>query len=143
MKKKFSISFIALAAVMLLVSGFVPHHHHNAAVCMIVEHCEIDHSTNDGQTDRHADDGMKHASSCIVGYYALQTDSRIKCKLSSCDHCDNHVHPFPILCLFTDCMAHPAKNTCAGFEYGEYVSFYISAEASQFHGLRAPPCMLS
>ena len=140
MKKKFHISFIALAALMMLVLTIVPHHHHNdGAACVILELCEQDNSVNDEHTD-HAESDMNHDKSCAfeADFVVPQADNGIKCKVSSCDN-SNHIHSFPILYLFADFLLSPAENTTSKNGYGEYISFYTSAEASQFHGLRAPP----
>jgi hypothetical protein len=140
MKKKVSILFIVSAAVMLLVLSIIPHHHHNGAACMIVERCEKDNSLNDEHTNHH--DDMQHEQSCIAeSDYIFNIDSRTKYKISSCDDCGNpdHIHFFPILYLVADFLLYPAETITPQPEYGEYVSFYTSAEASRLHGLRAPP----
>ncbi|MDR0574189.1 MAG: hypothetical protein LBG96_09215 [Tannerella sp.] len=145
MKKKFyiSLSFIALATLTMLAPTIVPHHHHNGAVCMIMECCEQDNSVNDEHTG-HAENDMDHGKSCIVesDFIIPQADNRIKYKVTSCDHPD-HIHFFPVLYLVADFLLYPAETTSPQPEYGKYVSFYTSAEKSPFHGLRAPPCMLS
>jgi hypothetical protein len=129
---------------MLLVLGIVPHHHHDGAVCMVMERCEKDNSVNDEHTNHHPDEGMKQGQSCVADgdFYAFLPDSRIKCSTSFCDNCDNHAHFFSILYLFADFLTHPEENISIKSEYGEYIAFYTSAEASQFHSLRAPPYML-
>lgn len=145
MKKKVSILFIALAAVMLLVSGIVPHHHHDGVACMIVEHCGKDNSVNDRHTNHPVGD-IQHEPSCVAeSDYTPYIDSRTKCKISSCDHCGspNHIHLFSILYLAADFLPYSAETASASPEYGEYALFYKSAETSRFHGLRAPPFILS
>lgn len=42
MKKSTYITFTALTVFMLLIMPYIPHHHHEGALCMIVEHCEVD-----------------------------------------------------------------------------------------------------
>ncbi len=128
---------------MMLVLTIVPHHHHKGATCMIVERCEKDNAVNDEHTG-HAENDMNHDKSCVIesDFVIPQADNGMKCKVSSCDNPD-HIHFFPILYLVADFLLYPAETISPQPEYGEYVSFYTSAEASQFHGLRAPPYMLS
>jgi hypothetical protein len=127
---------------MMLVLNALPHHHHDEAVCVVMERCEEDNTVNDEHTD-HSDSDMDHGKSCILGSDAvvIQADNGTRCRVSSCDDSD-HVHLFPILYIAQDILINPAE--AGGFEpeYGEFVSFYTSAEASQFHGLRAPPISL-
>jgi hypothetical protein len=135
MKKKVSISFIALAAAVMLVLNAVPHHHHHDGVaCVVMEHCEKDHP---------ADDDVQHGLSCVAesDYIIPNTDLRIKCSVSSCGNCDHpdHIHFFPIPLLVADALLYLSETVNTRPEYGEYISFYTSAEASRFHGLRAPP----
>ncbi|MGV8139175.1 MAG: DUF6769 family protein [Mangrovibacterium sp.] len=143
MKKKFHISLIALAALMMLVLKIVPHHHHNGAACMIMERCEKDNSVDDEHTG-HSKNDMNHGKTCIIeaDYISPQIDNGTKCKVSSCGN-PGHIHFFPILYLVSDLLLYPGETISPKSEYGEYISFYISAEASQFHGLRAPPFILS
>ncbi len=140
MKKKISILFIALATIMTMLLVIVPHHHHKEATCMIMERCEKDNSINDKHTAHHADKGLQHNQSCVAesDFYVQKTDSRIKCKLS-CNDCDNNIHLFPIIYLFTDFLTSFSETANPKPEYREYISFYTSEDASQFHGLRAPP----
>jgi hypothetical protein len=133
MKRKISILFIALATVMALMLGIVPHHHHEGVACMIVEHA-----------NHPAGDEAQQEQLCIVeSGYTLHISNRTKCKVSSCDHCDNliHIHFFPILYLAADFLLYPSETVSV--KSGEYISFYKSAETSGFHSLRAPPFMLS
>ena len=142
MKKKFSISLISLAALMMLALNIVPHHHHDGAVCVITERCEEDNTINDEHTG-HSDRDMDHGKSCVIesDFVITQTDET-RCKVSSCGHPD-HVHFFPILYIVADVLLSPAETISSKPEYGEYISFYTSAETSRFHGLRAPPFILS
>jgi hypothetical protein len=146
MKRNVSISLIALATVMMLVSGFVPHHHHEGVACVITEHCEKDDTTDEKHTNHLADNGMHHGQSCVVeSDYISNIDRRIKSKVSSCDDCDNpdHIHVFPILCLVADFRSYLPGNVTLNPEYGEYIPSYTSADVRQSHGLRAPPFILS
>ncbi|MDR2774463.1 MAG: hypothetical protein LBC19_06935 [Tannerella sp.] len=143
MKKKVSISFLALAAVMTLMAGIIPHHHHKGVACVIMEHCEKDHAADDEHQNRFADNGMQHEHSCIAEFdYIPDTDRRIKCKVSSCDNCDDpgHIHIFPVPYLVADALPYLSEVVSPKpKEYGEYILFYTSADACQSHGLRAPP----
>jgi hypothetical protein len=142
MKKNVSISFIALATAITLMTGVIPHHHHKGVACMIMEHCEKDHAANDAHTNPHADKGMQHEHLCIAEFdYIPDTHRRIKSKVSSCDHCDDpgHIHIFPVSYLVVDALPYLSEVVSPKLEYGEYLLFYTSADARQSHGLRAPP----
>jgi hypothetical protein len=143
LKRKVSISFITTAVVMLLFLAVVPHHHHERVACIVMERCEQDHAINDEHTSHHADGNMQHEL-CFTetGYIVPQVNNEIKCKVSFCGH-HNHIHLFPVLYLFADFLIYNAAYSSPKPDHGEYVSFYKSAEPSQFHGVRAPPYLLS
>jgi len=142
LKRRISISFIALSTLMLLVLSFVPHHHHEGIFCVIMERCEQDDAVNDEHT-QHGDATDNHRQSCIAEaeYLALQSGNETKCKVS-CDNPD-HTHLYPILFLVADFVLHNADKLSVKAEYREYTSFNKSAETSRFLGLRAPPIFLS
>ena len=58
MKQKLYITVLALTTIVLLSLPFIPHHHHESAVCTVVEHCSSDNADNDKHTS-HKDDGTK------------------------------------------------------------------------------------
>lgn len=140
MKRKISILVVAVSVLIILVSAIMPHHHHRDLACIVMEFCQQDSAVNDVHTNHHADDGTEHGRACVAetDYYAFNTACRVKY------NCDNHIHFFPFLYLnFADILTHHAENTFAKSEYGKYISFYTFGEAAQFHGLRAPPAILS
>ncbi|MDR0697779.1 MAG: hypothetical protein LBG28_00955 [Tannerella sp.] len=142
MKKNVSILFIALATVMTLLTGIIPHHHHKGGACMIMEHCEKDHAANDTHTNSLADNGMQHEHSCVAEFdYIPDANRRIKCKVSACDNCDDpgHIHFFPIPYLVANALPYLSESVTPKLEYEEYLLFYTPADARQSHGLRAPP----
>jgi len=144
-KRIISISFIALASFILLILAIVPHHHHEGLACIVMEMCEQDNQVNDEHTDhRELPDNSEHNQSCIgeSQYIAPQTTNEIKCKVFSCQNHD-FTHLFPILFLAADFLIYNAGISISDFKYGEYILFYKSAEANQFHGLRAPPFTIS
>ena len=132
MKKKFYISFVALAVLTVLAPTVIPHHHHDGVACMITGHCDKE---DDSMDDEHAENDMNHGASCVsdADYIVPQSDNETKCKVASC-HNHNHIHFFPVPFF----LAHPSE-TASLIDYGGYLSFYISVEANRFHGLRAPP----
>jgi hypothetical protein len=120
---------------MLLMVNFVPHHHHDGFVCMV-----RDNFVNDEHADHHDERDMVHDYLCIAEaeFIVPRIENEIKCEVSSCDNPD-HVHIFPILFLVSDFLLFPSSISSIKFEYGDYVSFYTSAETSRFCGLRGPP----
>lgn len=145
MKKAVSISLIALSTLVLMAIAIVPHHHHEGTACVVMEYCEQDNVVNDEHT-HHGDVPENNSQSCIAeaDYIAPSFNSGVKCKVSNCDnHTDNHIHAFlfPVYFLVADFI--PSSEQLSSIEYGEFLSFYKSAEANQFNGLRAPPYSLS
>jgi hypothetical protein len=143
LKKKFSISFIAIATLLIQVFAVLPHHHHAGVACVIMERCEQDGAINDEHT-HHGDATGNHGQSCIAGaeYTAVQSGNETKCKVS----CDNpgHTHLYPILFPAANFLAYNLDSfNNIKPEYGEYTLCYKPAETSRFHGLRAPPSFLS
>ncbi|WP_076928454.1 DUF6769 family protein [Proteiniphilum saccharofermentans] len=144
MKKKIAISSIVVEILIVLVAGTIPHHHHdNGAICFHVTHHQ------DHQDDEHsAQSGHSchHDPTCIAETtYYTNPDGKIKIKVTSFDNGDNpgHIQLFPLLYLVSDFLINPAYNTYTKPKQGEYILFYKSAEVSRFHGLRAPPFILS
>jgi len=142
LKRKFSISFIALSTLMLLLVAFVPHHHHEGIACVVVERCEQDDAVNDKHT-QHNDAADNHGQACIAEaeYTTIQSSNEPRCKVSYYN--PDHVHLYPILFLVTDFVLYNADKLSVKVEYGEYISFSISAGTNRFHGLRAPPAFIS
>lgn len=144
MKRIFPISFIAIATLLSLVLTVIPHHHHKEVTCLVMERCEKDNAVNDELTGHQPDSGdMNHGKSCIADadYVAPQSSQETKCK-SSCDD-PNHEHFFPLYYLCADFLIYNLVDTSPKPEYGEYIVYYKPEEASQYHGLRAPPYFLS
>lgn len=110
---------------------------------MTMEYCEEDKAINDEHTN-HSNGDINHGASCLANadYITPKMDNEVKCKVS-CDN-PNHFHIYPTLFFFTNLLAYNLDNyNNIKPEYGEDISFYVSAETSRFHGFRAPPSILS
>ena len=170
MKRAISISFVALSTFVLLIHAVVPHHHHGGYVCFIMEECEGDNHINCDHSEHyglladcehnghhglpadcdhgaHHDGepvGCEHNQSCIADaeYIDPQNSSEVKRKSYSSQNHD-FTQLFPILFLTSDFLTFDAGVLLSDFKLNEYLLFYKSAEASQFHGLRAPPSLIS
>ncbi len=146
MKRKISILSVAISVLVLLVFAILPHHHHEDWACVIMELCEQDNPVNDEHTHHNEASEEGHNGSCISEseYIVNNFNDETKCKVFSCKD-DNHSHIlfFPIYFLVADSLNFDIGKSCPKTEYGEYISFYKSAEATQFHSLRAPPAILS
>jgi len=137
-KKYISISFVAFSSLVLLLLAIVPHHHHEGLVCIVMEICEQDNQVNDKHTD-HRELPDEHEQSCIAeSEYTAPKVDEARCKIASCQNHD-FTHLFPIFFLAADVLTFDTGVSLSYFKYGEYILFYKSAEANQFHGLRAPP----
>lgn len=146
MKRKISILSIAVSVLVLLVFAILPHHHHEEMACLIMEFCEQDDAVNDEHTHHNEAPEEGHNGSCISEseYIVSNFNDETKCKVSSCKgYNHNHILFFPVYFLVADLLNFDIGKSCPKTEYGEYISFYKSAEATQFHGLRAPPAILS
>lgn len=146
MVKKIGISFIALAILIVLMSGTLPHHHHeNGTVCFFMAHCEKDHETDHVHSDQ-KNNACRHDASCVVetSYYT-NPQNELKIKTPSCDNCDNtgHFHLFPLFYLDSDLLINPVYNCYTKPKKGEQILFYTSDSISRIHSLRAPPFILS
>ena len=110
---------------------------------LLKEKCEQDSAISDKLTG-HTHNDKSHSRSCSLesAFAIRKTDDGIKCKVHSCDN-PQHFHIFPILYLGVDFLLYPEVSSSSQPEWGNNVSFYTSAEASQFHGLRAPPHILA
>ncbi|SFS72835.1 hypothetical protein SAMN05216365_1157 [Porphyromonadaceae bacterium NLAE-zl-C104] len=147
MKKKIAISSIVVAILIVLVAGAIPHHHHdNGAICFHMTHHQ-DHqdASEDGEHSAQSGHSCHHDPTCIAETTYYTNPGKIKIKAPSFDNGDNpgHIQLFPLLYLVSDFLINPAYNTYTKPKQGEYILFYKSAEVSRFHGLRAPPFILS
>lgn len=131
LKKRAYILFLALAAFMLMILPFVPHHHHEMVLCTTVEHCEADDADNDAHT-AHNDDG----SSCVEKneFFFAQ---------STTDFCNPEYHLLPVFIALIGQIAgfelYPTQNI---LRWQSDVVFYTSACLTRINALRAPPSVL-
>ena len=125
---------------MLLSTHIIPHHHHEGMFCTIMERCEDDGNINDEHTHHHENHEVPDDHSCLANakYIAVRNNNEIKCAVSSCDNF-THDHISLVVYFFRDLFSSDTEFSKIKPEYGEYISYYKSAEASRIHGLRAPP----
>jgi hypothetical protein len=145
-KRKISILFIAASAIFLLLLMILPHHHHEGLACIVMEVCEQDNKVNDEHTYHNDMPGEEHTETCIAEteYIASSFKDEVIYRTSSCkDYNHNHIYLLPVYFLVADLLNFDTGNSFFKAEYGKHISFYKSAEAIQFNGLRAPPLMLS
>lgn len=110
-----------------------------------MEHCEEDNVFNDGRTHHHnTHDGNNETCILESKYIVSSFNDDIKPKiLYNKDYGHDHIYLFPVYYLVASCVNYSAGDSFFNTEYGEYITFYRSAEVTQFHGLRAPPFILS
>src|SRR5574344_1159732 len=121
MKKSTYITFTALAVFMLLIMPYIPHHHHEGALCTIVEHCEEDDIDNDEHTSHNGDNTL-----CIEDEGFLISKSDIY-------HNNLTSKFFPVLIS--------TINSLVNGEI-ELATSYQSADVNRSNALRAPPYLL-
>lgn len=137
LKRKYSISGIAVSIVLFLILAVVPHHHHRGIACIVIELCEQDNEINDEHT-HHSDTSSEksHDENCIA-------ESKFTIPLSidetkykpSVGY--NNTFLFPILFLLGN-LYNPYLISIKS-DYGEYILNYKATEVSRSYGLRAPP----
>jgi len=143
LKRYLSISFTLLATIALTVSAVLPHHHHEGLVCMITEVCDNHDDLDDEHTSHHQADDMNHRNhNCVSESDIFLSSSKEEstCKYCVCHRCD-HIHHFPVHYLLVDFLIYEELPVSKP-DYGEFIVSYKSIDASQTHGLRAPPCLL-
>ncbi len=143
MKRNCSISVIALSILLFLLFATIPHHHHGRIACVIIELCEEDNTINDEHTHHSETDSKKnHDESCIAEseFTIPSSIDEIKSKLSP-NH--NNTTLFPVLFLAGDLINHVLAESGIKSDYEEHILTYKSIDASQSHGLRAPPFSFS
>jgi hypothetical protein len=146
MRRKISISFIAVSVIFLQALMVLPHHHHEGLACIVTEVCGQDNKINDEHTHHGDVPGEAHNGTCVAEAEYIVPSSKIEtgCKILSCKNDNhNHIYLFPVYFLLADLLSSDTGNSFFKTAYGEHISFYKSAEATQFNGLRAPPFILS
>ena len=141
LRRKLSIFFVTWAALIVLIAGIIPHHHHcEGTTCIAVEHCH-DVATH-GHEHGHSGHSHSHSNTtCIARSYFLSgAELRTKSRIATEDDSDGGLPPliYPLLSIVTD-LLQPIDDSAPLPVYGEYIAFYSSADASPAHGLRAPP----
>ena len=127
MKRQVYIAIVVLAAIMLLAVPFISHHHHDNALCTVVEHCDSDNTDNDVHTG-HSDDGTV----CIEngGLFISQSDAH--------NNTSYKIIPTFVcaICRMVIAELFPAKKIPCEWEG---IAIYQSAKLNRINGLRAPP----
>ena len=126
MKQKLYITIVALTTIVLLALPFIPHHHHESAVCTVVEHCNSDNADNDKHTS-HKDDGTKcfeQGSWDVVSVKTLHTSNI-------------HYLYHAIVWALSRIMGWVSEPTKTVFD--TRIPIIIKVELLRINGLRAPP----
>ena len=139
-KKITAISFILLANIVLLAHTVIPHHHHDAIVCVEQTHCQhhAQHHSDGLAEQEHQHDDDDNDSSCQVkeSLMALFSHGRY------CRCCDNdvahhnHHHDFYLYETFACTSVQPISTVVPN--YPLQASCVPSCVTSAV-GLRAPP----
>ena len=136
---------ISVATFIMLILMSVPHHHHdNGTACIIIEVCEHDNAINDEHTHHGEMPDKGHNSKCMVEaeFVIPHPNDDIKQKIS-CNKDNNNSQLFSAYFLVADFLHIEKEHLFLKIEYEEHFSLYKSAEANQYHGLRAPPVLLA
>ena len=134
----------SVATFIMLILMCVPHHHHSdGTACIIIELCHHDNSTNDEHTHNGEAPNKGHSSNCMIEakFIIPHPNDDIKQKIS-CSKENNNSHLFSAYFLVTGILDFETEYLFQKIKYEERFSLYRSAEANQYHGLRAPPVIL-
>jgi hypothetical protein len=145
-KRGISISSIAVSIVFMLVLMAMPHHHHDGLTCITAETCEADCTMHDVHACRGEAPDDAHTTTCVseAEYLAPSLRDESRCKISTGkDHDHQPISLFPVYYLVAGALNVDTSGDSSAVAPGEHFSFYKSAEATRFHGLRAPPVLPS
>lgn len=121
-----------LAVFMLLTVPYIPHHHHNGAICTAAEHCHDDNDDIDRNTKHDGDSSL-----CIEDeeYLISKSDSL---------HDSLKPHFFPILATCINPVV-SGEIVIKNFHARDYdaMAKYHSADIVKIRALRAPPCIFA
>jgi hypothetical protein len=135
---------LSVATFILLILMIVPHHHHDdGTACIIIEVCEHDNAIDDEHTHHGEAPDNGHNSKCLVEAKFViphPNDDENKYKIST--NKDNNSHLFSAYFLVASFIDFDSEYRFLKIEYEEHFLLYNSAEANQYHGLRAPPVIL-
>ena len=134
---------LSVSTIILLILMTIPHHHHdNGTACIIIEVCEHDNAIDDEQTHHSEAPDKCHNSKCLVEteFVIPHPNNDIKYKIYS--NKDNNSNLFSAYFLVASFIDFDSEYRFLKIEYEEHFLLYKSAEANQYHGLRAPPVIL-
>lgn len=140
-KKILSMLSVSVATFILLVFAIVPHHHHGGVVCMVIEQCEQNATSNEHRGHNGCDD-VNHNNLCLTETeYVTSSNDDTACKVSSCDsHDHTHInHILPLLCVIVDAFVGISDISIKEYAYSEFVPACQSLYVGLANGLRAPP----
>ena len=142
MTKRFTaLSFILIANIVLLAHVVLPHHHHDAEICMESQHCETEdsghnHDQDDTEHKNHQHHGESETSNCVLDQDIPILTNKVKTGSQLSDISANTIYTTYISLNKLDLCNYKANRTNAPpplikQRYTEY--------APGTFGLRAPP----
>ena len=122
------ITILSLASLLMLVVGFVPHHHHGDVECVAVERCMADDAVNDEHTSHHANGRV--GDCCLISHVIPQIAAlRSQVVVKSNKLIDS---------LFS--TAYIEEQAREREEYRSlYVTYYTCPDGRRADSLRSPP----
>lgn len=140
LKKITAYSLIVAANIILLAHAVIPHHHHDAVVCFV-----LNHSHDDDLTHGHNHDGHKHqpgndqnSGCCVLKQSFVAPATLVKQSKSNNTDADHHnfnyfIHSntgFPDVGHVIEVAVYPPENSSCQIK-----------SVTQVPGLRAPPAV--
>ncbi|MCW1735355.1 hypothetical protein [Anaerorudis cellulosivorans] len=135
LRKKPSILPLFPAMVVLLIAGFIPHHHpEHGGICFIFSpaHVHAEH------THRHLPPSSSHDTCPAESVYMATSDSETKSWLFTSVTIDRFPFFEGLLSFFGQKQG-PLFSSWKTISYPDYINLYRSAFKGRFGSLRSPP----
>lgn len=128
MKQRLYIALMGLATMLMVVLAYIPHHHHEGAVCMTTEHCDTDNRDNDRHTQHsnHGGESCMESTNFIVSKITTNNSANYSSTLLSAI----------ILNILAQTEVDSDEDSAVE---APYINLYHSVDYSGGRSLRAPP----
>lgn len=127
-----------LAILSLQIGAIVPHHHHDDAVCVVMEKYQSDGHFNDRHT-QHEPSGEEGKHDCVTEAHFVTPNTAKSLKVKNCVQDDLQHVGLPVFALIYYCFELTDAPVGTISTNDSYHPAHLSDGASCPSGLRAPP----
>jgi len=136
-KRTTAFVFLLVANMILLAHAVIPHHHHQAQVCVERRHCQANHTAQHiTPKHHHHHEGKDSSTDCVLKQAVVLPANQIK-QENDClnSRIDSQDYPYTLFIsedaafISGNCVAESIQNISSSYPY------YINTSL----GLRAPP----